>query len=363
MHHNMNVSRRTIAFLIVVVIVMQVVTLYYNPLLQMQRAANLDPVQIFAKSNRSVVTVRAVAIAPTSSVVATGFVISYDNSYYVVTNFHVVDGVLNTTVTFSNGNSYRAEILGTDAYSDLAILSVKSPSVELTPLRLGSSSNLRVGESVVAIGNPFGLSSSITVGIVSQVGRILQSETSGSFPIADTIQFSAAINPGNSGGPLINADGTVVGITTAIISGSQGLGFAIPSDMIVRELPFLVKTGKYDRHPYLGLQLADMNYPLALVMKTNITWGALIQSIVVDGPANKSGLRGGTQRVAIEGQRYIVGGDIILSIDGNRIVDFNALSVYMERHVIPGQTIQVEIIRLGKRMMILVEVGSRPPIR
>ncbi len=360
----LDISRRSIVVLLVIAVILQSLVLYYNPLFQTQQTESLDPARIYAKSNRSVVSVRGVAETPTvRSVRATGFVILHGNSHYVITNFHVVDDVVNSTVTFSNGNSYLAEIIGSDAYSDLAILSVRCPSTELIPLQLGSSSSLKVGASVVVIGNPLGLSSSITVGVVSQVGRTLPSQTSGGFLIADIIQFSAAINPGNSGGPLINAEGMVVGVTSAAISGSQGLGFAIPSDTITRELPFLAKNGKYERHPYLGVQLVDMNYPLSQAMRTNITWGVLIQSIVPDGPANRSGLIGGTQRVTTEGHRYLIGGDIIISIDRNRVIDFDALSTYLARNVVPGQTIQVEIVRSDRRMVISVEADARPPAK
>jgi 2-alkenal reductase len=332
----------------------------------------LDPVAIYAEANRSVVTVQGVAMeenAPGSylpytlvSVLGTGFVITYDNSDYIVTNFHVIDGLVNSSVTFSNGDAYQAEIVGSDVYSDLAVVSVKCPPSEFHPLQLGISSSLKVGVSVVAIGNPYGLSGTITVGVVSQVGRSLQEEESGEFAIADTIQFSAAINPGNSGGPLIDSNGTVVGITTAIASGSQGLGFAIPSDTISRELPFLVKDGKYDRHPYLGVQLVDMNYQLSQAMRTNVTWGVLIENIVPGGPASNSGLRGGTQNATIGDQQYLIGGDIIISLDGDRIANYDTLSAYLERHTVPGQTIQVGIIRLGNRMVVPVVLGTRPPV-
>jgi len=374
-----NTSRRNIAVFLLVVVILVSLAFYYSPLLKSPRtntpviasstsSASLDPVEIYAKSNASVVTIEGVTTDLTGpapivmSLLGTGFVIAYGNSDYIVTNFHVVDGLENSTVTFSNGDAYQAEVVGSDAYSDLALVSVKSSPSEFHPLQLGVSSSLKVGESVVAIGNPYGLSGTITVGIVSQVGRTLQEDTLGGFAIADTIQFSAAVNPGNSGGPLIDSNGTVVGITTAVTSGSQGLGFAIPSDTISRELPFLVKDGKYYRHPYLGVQLVDMNYQLSQAMGTNVTWGVLIENTVPEGPASKAGLRGGTQNVTIADQQYLLGGDIIISIDGNRIANYDALSTYLERHVVPGQTIQVGIIRLGNRMVVPVEIGARQPI-
>ena len=322
----------------------------------------LDPVAIYAQASPSVVTVQGVItdITGTGGVLGTGFVIAYSNSYYIITNFHVVDGLTDSTVTFSNGDAYPATVVGSDAYSDLAVVSVKSSSSEFHPLQLGVSSSLKVGESVVAIGSPYGLSGTITVGVVSQVGRSLQEDAAGGFAIADTIQFSAAINPGNSGGPLIDSNGMVVGITTATTSGSQGLGFAIPSDTISRELPYLVKDGKYDRHAYLGVQLVDMNYQLSQAMQTTTTWGVLIEGTTPNGPASKAGLRGGTQNATIEDQSYLIGGDIIISFDGNKIVNYDALSTYLERHAVPGQTIQVGIIRSGKEMVIPVQMGTRP---
>ena len=304
----------TIAVLLLVIVVLGSVALYYSPLLNgpkmtgqstmtqlVSSGGQLDPVAIYAATNSSVVTVQGVAIDqsgffPTlASVLGTGFVVTYSNSYYIVTNFHVMDGLENATVTFSDGDAYPAKLVGSDAYSDLAVVSVNAAASEFHPLQLGVSSSLKVGESVVAIGNPYGLSGTITVGIVSQVGRTLQEDTAGGFAIADTIQFSAPINPGNSGGPLLNGVGAVVGITTATTSGSQGLGFAIPSDTISRELPALVKNGVYNGHAYLGLELIDMNYQLSQTMMTSTTWGVLVENVVPGGPASQAGLRGGTQ--------------------------------------------------------------------
>lgn len=297
-----------------------------------------------------------------ASVLGTGFVVTYSNSYYIVTNFHVMDGLENATVTFSDGDAYPAKLVGSDAYSDLAVVSVNAAASEFHPLQLGVSSSLKVGESVVAIGNPYGLSGTITVGIVSQVGRTLQEDTAGGFAIADTIQFSAPINPGNSGGPLLNGVGEVVGITTATTSGSQGLGFAIPSDTITRELPALVKNGVYNGHAYLGLELIDMNYQLSQTMMTSTTWGVLVENVVPGGPASQAGLRGGTQNATIQDQEYTIGGDIIVSFNGNKIVNYDALSAWMERNAVPGQTVQVGIIRAGNQMTIPVQVGTRPPL-
>jgi len=333
----------------------------------------LDPVKTYASSNRSVVTIQGAKITtvktifgPRTSignVIGSGFVAKYSSSYYIVTNFHVIDGVINATVTFWNGDAYRAEIVGSDAYSDLAVVSIQGPTEEFYPLELASSSSLKVGDPVVAIGNPFGLSGSITFGIISQLGRTMEYQSAtASFPIADVIQFSAAINPGNSGGPLLNRNGMVVGITTAVVSGSQGVGFAIPSDTVIRELPFLISSGRYDMHPFLGIQGVDMNYQVSQAIGSSIPYGVLIERTVEGGPASRAGLRGGGQTVEVQGNRYVLGGDIIVAIDETRIVNNDALSTYLERNTVPGQIIQVGIVRSGNSTVVQVLVGPRPSL-
>jgi S1-C subfamily serine protease len=364
-----NQSRIIIAVLLLVIVILGSIAVYYSPLLEGFRTKNLDPAQIYDQSRQSIVTITGVYMdnvdfpAPTLvSILGTGFVITYNNSYYIVTNFHVVDGLRNSTVTFSNGDAYRARVVGSDGYSDLAIVSVNATPSEYHSLRIGSSSALKVGETVVAIGNPFGLSNTVTVGVVSQLGRSLDTGTSGNFTIADTVQFSAPINPGNSGGPLIDSLGMVVGITTASVSNSQGVGFGIPSDTISRELPLLVKNGKYDRHPYLGVNLVSMNLELAQAMGVNVTWGVLVVSTTPGGPAANSGLRGGIRTVTIDQQKIRIGGDIITSIDGNRVINFDELTAYVEEHAIPGQKILVGVIRHGDLVFLSLEVGTRPPL-
>ena len=293
-------------------------------------------------------------------VLGTGFVVVYGGRDYVITNYHVIDGLADMTVTFSDGNSFSAKVVGSDAYSDLAIVSVNASQSEYHPLELGSSDALQVGETVVAIGNPYGLSNTITVGIVSQLGRALQEDTLGGYAIPGTIQFSAAVNPGNSGGPLIAPDDTVVGITSAAVSNSEGLGFAIPSDTIVREMPSLIRYGKYDKHPYLGVRLITMTYQLAQAIGTNVTYGLLIEHVVPGGPASVAGLRGGTQNVTIQQQEYIIGGDVIVSINGQRVTDYDSFSSFLEEHAVAGQTVQIGIIRNGQYMVISVVLGARP---
>ena len=332
---------------------------------------SLDPVSIYRSANRSIVTIQGVQVTTVNTffgpqqglqvVLGSGFVIQDTGSYYIVTNFHVLSGDTNLTVTFWNGNSYVGKVVGTDPYSDLGVVSVTAPPSQLFPIQIASSSSLQVGQPIVAIGNPFGLTGSMTFGIISQVGRTIQDPVAGNFSIASAIQFSAPINPGNSGGALLNSRGEVVGITTAVVNGAQGVGFAIPSDTIVRELPSLITTGKYNLHPYLGIGSADMSYALAQKQGTNVTYGALIEQVVPGGPASRAGLRAGNTMVTLEGTQYVIGGDIIVSLNRTKIVNTDALSTYLEGHALAGQTIQVGIIRGGSFQTVSVVLGTRPP--
>ncbi len=323
----------------------------------------LDSVGIYQAVSAGVVTVQGTESSggANSSVLGSGFVVNFSQAFYVITNFHVVSGVSGVTVTFQNGDAYPATVVGSDGYSDLAVLKLNAPASEFHPLQVASSSLLVVGEPVAVIGNPFGLSGSMTVGIVSQLGRTVSESLAGNFAIANVIQFSAPINPGNSGGPLLNADGAVVGITTATVSSSQGVGFAIPSDTILRELPLLVSTGGYDLHPLMGIYSVDMNYQLAQLQKTNITYGALIENVTNGGPADKAGLRGGTQTANVDGSTYLIGGDIIISINGTKIINTDALSSYLAQYAAAGQTIVLQIVRDGQTMTANLVLGTRPP--
>jgi S1-C subfamily serine protease len=363
--------RRTIAVLILVVVVLGSIAVYYSPIMNSFQPRSFTPIQIYASSSQGVVTIQGVVSDMTldtypngtlTPILGTGFVVVYGGQDYIITNYHVIHGLLETTVTFSNGDSFPAKVVGSDVYSDLAIVSVNATQSEYHPLQLGSSDALQVGETVVAIGNPYGLSNTITVGIVGQLGRALQMDTLGGYAIPDTIQFSAAVNPGNSGGPLIAPDDTVVGITSAAVSNSEGLGFAIPSNTITREMPSLIQYGKYDKHPYLGVGLISMTYQLAQAIGTNVTYGLLIEHVVPGGPASVAGLKGGTQNVTIQQQEYIIGGDVIISINGHRVNDYDSFSSYLEENAVAGQTIQIGIIRNGQSMVVSVVLGSRPPL-
>ncbi|NIO36214.1 PDZ domain-containing protein [Candidatus Bathyarchaeota archaeon] len=281
------------------------------------------------------------------SVQGSGFIYNFSGIIVAITNYHVVHGTNTISVTFANGNGYAATINGTDPYADLAILIVDAPAHEFQPLEIVNSTTLRVGDPVIAIGNPYGLVGSMTTGVVSALGRtITEDEYTGGFGIANIIQTSAPINPGNSGGPLLNYNGTVVGITTAIVSDSQGLGFAVPSNTIRREIASLVESGSYDGHSYLGLMGGDMDYFMAQEMGVDITYGWRIVEVRSDGPSHDADLKKD---------------DILIGINGTRIKNGDDMASYLEEHTLPGDTVILTIRRGTLTLDREVELGSRPP--
>jgi len=296
-----------------------------------------------------------------SLVQGSGFVYNLNGRMVIITNYHVVYNGVNFSVTFRNGNGYAATLLGADPYADLAVVSINAPASEFSPLQIVSSSNLSVGDFVAAIGSPFGLSGSITTGIVSQLGRTITETTTGSYPIANIIQTDAPINPGNSGGPLLNGNGQVVGINTATVSGSTGVGFAIPSDTILREINDIVSTGTYSQHAYLGISSTDMTYDIANRIGSNLTYGVLLQQVVSGGPADQAGLKAGSTQTTVGGSTITFGGDIIIALNGTKIINSDQLSSYLEQKTLPGQTITATILRNGQKIDMPVILGTRPP--
>jgi S1-C subfamily serine protease len=264
----------------------------------------------------------------------------------VLTNYHVVQGTTGLSVTFSDGHGYSATVLGTDPYSDLAVVSVSSdaPASEFKPLTIVSSSTLGVGEPVIAIGNPYGLVGSLTTGVVSATGRTITEDTAGGYAIANIIQTSTPINPGNSGGPLLNAVGNVVGITTAIVSDSQGLGFAIPSDTILREVSALTIAGSYHGHSYLGVTGTDMDYTTANQTGASITYGWQIATIVSGGPS--------------DGKLHV--GDIIIAMNNQTIKNNDDLASYLEENTLPGDKLTLTVVRGNEPIPITITLGTRP---
>jgi S1-C subfamily serine protease len=303
---------------------------------------------IYAEVKDSVVLITGTTGGGTETVEGSGFVSNFTGSMVVVTNNHVVAGATGISVTFSDGNGYAATVDGTDPYSDLAVLSVSAaPHTEFRPLTVVNSSSLKVGDPVIAIGNPYGLTGSMTTGIVSALGRsINESDLAGAYAIANIIQTSTPINPGNSGGPLLNLNGTVVGITTAIVTNSQGLGFAVPSDTILKEVSSLATVGSYNVHSYLGVVGSDMDYDTAQSMHVSVTYGWLIDSVVSGGPAATAGVQAN---------------DIIIALNGTRIVNGDALTSWMTENTVPGDTVVLTVARGNQTLPLSVKLGTRPP--
>ncbi len=293
-----------------------------------------------------------------------GFV--YDNQGHIVTNNHVVDGADGVVVTFYNGLWAKAEVVATDPQADLAVLKVTPPKgVELRPLSLAKAGTLRVGHTVIAIGNPFGLEGTMTLGIVSALGRSFPvgEATGGRYTLPDVIQTDAAINPGNSGGPLLNLAGEVVGVNFAIESPVQvnsGVGFAIPISIVERVVPALIKEGRY-HYAYLGIAGGSITPELAeaLDLPEN-TLGAYVQTVTPNGPADKAGVKGGSRTVRVEGTELQAGGDIITAIDGNPIRQFNDLVSFLVTRAEPGQKVKLTVLRDGKEKELEVILGERP---
>jgi S1-C subfamily serine protease len=328
---------------------------------------------LFTKVEKSVVQVTEQDNSnELGSRLGSGFV--YDKDGHVITNYHVVVPGSNNNdelqVSFLDGNVYSAELVGFDQFADLAVIKVKNiTSDKLTPLPLANSTNLRIGETVVAIGNPFGLSGSMTVGIVSGLGRLLPSNENGenlgttsSFSIPNIIQTDAAINPGNSGGPLIDTQGRVIGINTAIFSNTgvySGVGFAIPSNTISKVAQSLIQTGSY-RHPYIGIIGLSLTPDLAKQIGLTQTKGFLVTSITKGSPAEKADLRAGTTTKTLNGRDFDVGGDIILKIDNRDVTKIDDILAYLESQKHVGDKVHLTILRDNTIRELDLVLGERP---
>jgi 2-alkenal reductase len=298
-----------------------------------------------------------------------GFVI--DNQGHILTNYHVVENMVDFEVIFSDGYRAVGELIGIDPDSDIAVLKVTVPERELKPLALGSSAEVRVGQSVVAIGNPYGLSGTMTVGIVSARGRLLdaiRSSSSGSnFSSADLIQTDAAINPGNSGGPLLNLQGEVIGINRAIRtegdinSGvyNSGLGFVVPVDIVKRVVPFLIRDGKYD-YPYLGITSSEeftLPQLTALGLPPDVR-GVYVNTVPKGTPAERAGIIGGS--VATKFDNLLAGGDLITKIGSHAIVNFSDFLNYLVTNTSPGDTVELTVMRGGRELQFSATLVARP---
>jgi len=288
----------------------------------------------------------------------------FDNQGHIVTNFHVIEGARELQVTVADGRSTPATVVGVDPSNDLAVLQVDPSMVIAPPAPPGDSDNLRVGEFVFAIGNPFGLERTLTMGIVSSLGRIIESPD-GRF-IGEVVQTDAAVNPGNSGGPLLNRRGELIGVNTAIFSptgSSAGIGFAIPVNTVMRVVPALIRDGFY-QHPWLGIGTFDLTperaRALRQVMPVPTDTGILITETAPGAPADIAGIRGGRQRVRFGNIILPIGGDIITAINGEPIADTRDLNIYLETHTEVGQTVDVTVIRDGQTFTTQATLQARP---
>jgi S1-C subfamily serine protease len=288
-----------------------------------------------------------------------GFV--YDDQGHIITNAHVVHGTDAVEVTFSDGLIREATVVGEDLHSDLAVIQVELPA-GISAIPLGTMDELAVGQSVVAIGNPFGYEGTLTRGIISALGRTIPALTI--FSIPQAIQTDAAINPGNSGGPLLNLNGEVVGVnaqieTNGVIDSNLGVGFAIPVSIIRRVIPSLIDTGKYD-WPWLGVSGGTVNPPLVKAMNLPVEQGAYVSEVTDGGPAQAAGLIGTLSSVTQDGRTIEVGGDVITAIDGQPVKTFDDILVYLTLQTSPGQQVTLTLLREGQYQDINVQLGTRP---
>jgi serine protease Do len=301
-----------------------------------------------------------------SPALGSGFI--WDTQGHIVTNNHVVDGATDIQVTFSDGTTVPATVVGTDPYSDLAVIKVDASTDKLNPVTMADSTKVKVGEIAIAIGNPYGLEGTMTVGNVSAIGRDLPSsrvdQNSGAtYSIPLVIQTDASVNPGNSGGVLVNDQGEVIGVPSAIESStgaSAGIGFAIPAEIVEKVVPSLISNGKYE-HPYLGISGNDMTPAISEAMNLpSDTRGALVQQVSPNGPSEKAGLQPSTTTVTINGTEGTVGGDVIIAIDGQPIKNMSDIIAYLAVNTQVGQTVQLTVLRDGQTKTVDVTLGSRP---
>lgn len=331
--------------------------------------------QVYENVNPSVVNIQVVENGPTQfgvqgtqSGLGSGFV--WDQQGHIVTNAHVVDGADQIGVTFADGRMVSAKLVGADPYSDLAVIKVDVPADRLHPVELADSTQVKVGQIAIAIGNPFGLQGTMTQGIISGLSRSLPvdaqtsfSQQGGRYSIPDIIQTDASINPGNSGGVLVDEQGKVIGVTSAIASSTQsnsGVGFVIPSAIVKKNVPTLIQEGKV-QHTWMGVMGTSLTPDL--VEAANLPkdqQGALVLNVTSGSPAEKAGLRGGSREVTIGGEKVNLGGDVIIAVDGHTVRRFEDIVSYLYNNTDPGQTITLSVLRQGKQLELKLTLGVLP---
>jgi serine protease Do len=354
-----------------------------NPVTSSGATLEAALVALYAQVSPSVVRIRVVEPATTSTTLGrrsggtvpmqqglgSGWVL--DKQGDIVTNNHVIDGATSIYVTFADGTTVAGSVVGADPDSDLAVVKVQMPADSLIPVAIGDSTQVKAGQLVIAIGNPFGEQNTMTYGIVSAVGRTLPASNGGSsasstgtsYTIPDVIQTDAPINPGNSGGVLMNLSAQLIGVTAAIESStnsSAGIGFAIPSAIVKRVVPILVQ-GKTVQHSYLGISGMDMEPELAQAMNLPFgQLGALVATVTAGGPAASAGLLASTVNATIDGQPTPIGGDVIIAIDGQTVKAFDDVVAYLANSTVPGQTVTLTVLRNGQKTDVKVALTARP---
>ena len=373
-------KKQVIEFCLIISLVIVVVTLSTdngysasNPSAMQIQVTQQNLTEIFKNTESSVVQITSTVSTVDSSIIINGSPLQgqstrlgsgfiYDAKGDIITNNHVVDGSKTVNVTFVDGNTYTARVMGTDPYSDIAVIRIIDNFTDerLVPLVLGNSSQLEVGQAVTAIGNPYGLSDTMTHGIVSQVGRLLNEASSGGFSRPNVIQTDAAINPGNSGGPLLDMEGEVIGMNTAIRTASgafSGIGFAIPSSDISRIVPYLIKDGSY-KHPWLGIAGAGVNPEFASLHGLPRNYhGVIVEQVVSGGPAQKAGLVGAN---VDQNNRVANKPDIIIAVDGHPVKTIYDIISYLDEHKSVGDKTVLTINRDGKMADLNVVLQPRP---
>jgi putative serine protease PepD len=334
------------------------------------RDKGLTPGQVYRLWSSGVVQIEATGPVQTDPFdplpqrdrsLGSGFVI--DKAGHIVTNYHVVQGSETVNVSFSNDESVRAQLVGVDASTDLAVLKVNTPSRGLTPLTLGNSSSVQVGDEVVAIGNPFGFERSMTAGIVSAIGRVLQAPNN--LAIDNAIQTDAPINPGNSGGPLLNARGEVIGVntqirTTGTSDGNVGIGFAVPVDTVKSVAGQIIRHGKAE-HAFLGIEATPITRDIWRLFRLPVPRGLLVDSVVPQSAAARAGVRPGRREVIVEGASWRLGGDIIVAVDGETVHTPERLRAVIARKR-PGDKVHLELYRTNSKdpVTVTAKLGRAP---
>ena len=294
---------------------------------------------------------------PTASE-GTGSGFLFDDSGHIVTNYHVIQGADSLEVKFDDDVTLSATVIGADPRNDLAVLQVDLPREQpIAPLNLGESATVRVGQRAIAIGNPFGLDRTLTTGVVSALGRPLQTDNDNY--IYNVIQTDAAINPGNSGGPLLNSRGEVIGVNTAIQQNAEGIGFAVPVDTIKRVVPVLIEQGSYP-HPWLGLLGYSISPDLAQALQLPVETGILVAQLYREGPAITAGIEGADQQVIVGNRQFLVGGDIITAVNNTPIANWNNLTEYLELNTQVGETITLSLLRHGEPLDLDLTLAAQP---